>query len=636
MRKLFISHDDVRNRKFYAFIILVLLLVSAMIIVNMPNYSFQPKDSSVISHSEISGSNFSLRNFRQTLNGNLSVITPAQTAVNPYEIYKKEPAPMGIADFGIGPKGVPYSYNTTAFRGTIFLNNLSTYNQSLGQSNKQVGFQLNVNLFFKDGGNVYAYWVQDVAVFNTTDNSFYIIDNIWNMSSGSANMHNSTVSGSGTIGSASSTKFYYYLYNHLFSLTYPAKLTLQINATTSSTGSPEIDFMFNYGSGMRTYDQATFIFAKDLTSGPFFLVDGKQYEPDKYSFYDAELIMGGPGGGTQTRDIYSNLTLELQYWNGMNYQYVSNAYNFGSDTAEGICNVTASILPQVSTLPLAIHIQNGSGKLGQIYNAANLSFLHFNAPINYGRLVINQNTYNFSVGMLNLTLPYISAPLPYEIYNSSGMVYSSNISIGKGQSANLQLSKITISENFSSHLAPSNFTWYILIDGTNYSTTHQSLVLYLPFGNYSYSIGTNYPSLPIANGAGTIDANTPFTNTTIFFAMSSYSVSFDSAGLSHGISWSVLVHNISLKTALSNVSIEFYLPNGSYSFSIMNVSGYLISTNATGSFQINGSALEINITYSPISQPIGQIPEGKLIGFIVPAIITSTILIAVFYYRRKK
>ena len=138
MRKIFISHNTIRKRKLSVIIIPFLLLVSAMLIVYIPNYSFQHKDSSVISHSEISGSNFSVRNFRQTLNGNLSVITPAQTAVNPYEIYKKEPAPMGIADFGIGPNGVPYSYNTTAFRGTIFLNNLTTYNQSLGQSNKQM------------------------------------------------------------------------------------------------------------------------------------------------------------------------------------------------------------------------------------------------------------------------------------------------------------------------------------------------------------------------------------------------------------------------------------------------------------------------------------------------------------------
>lgn len=635
MRKIAISHSIDKNMKISALIIPILLLVSTMLVINISGSQQQHSDSSVISNSGISGFNFPAGNFVETFKDNFTVNTMPQTAVNPYNYYKNEPAPMGIADFGIGPGGVPYSYNTTSFRGTISLNNLSTYNQSLGGSSSQMGFQLNVNLFFRDGSNVYAYWVQDVADFNTTDNSFYMVDNIWNMSSRSANMHNSTVSGSGTIGNASSTKFYYYLYKHLLSLSYPAKLTLQINTTASLTGSPEVEFMFNDGNGITTYDKATFIFANNITSGPFFLVDGKQYEPDKYSFYDAELIMGGPGGGTKTTDVYSNLSLQLQYWNGMNYQYISNAYNFGSDTAEGICNVITSALPQMSTLPLAIHVQNGSGKLEQIYNAANLSFLHVYVPFNDGKLVLDDQTYNFSYGKLNLTLPYISGNVPYKIFNSSRMVYSSNISIGKGQSANLQLSKITVLENFSSHLAPSNFTWYVLINGSNYSTSQKSIVLYLPYGNYTYMVGSNYPSIPITNGAGTIDATSAFTNTTIFFAMSSYKVSFDSSGLNQGLSWSVVVHNISSKTAPFNISIEFYLPNGSYSFSITNVSGYLISSNATGSFQVNGSALLINITFSPISQPLGKVPDGKLIGYIAPAIIISAIAVTALYYRKK-
>ena len=40
-------------------------------------------------------------------------------AVNPNQYYTHEPAPMGIADFGIGPGGLPYYYNTTSFLGTV-------------------------------------------------------------------------------------------------------------------------------------------------------------------------------------------------------------------------------------------------------------------------------------------------------------------------------------------------------------------------------------------------------------------------------------------------------------------------------------------------------------------------------------
>ncbi len=624
------------KRSEFLVIIIPVLLLGMLLISNVSNFDYDHNDFHNFSHLVISEPNSPAVNMKNKRETNVSADIPAQTAVNPYELYKNEPAPMGIADFGIGPDGIPYSYNTTSFLGTISLNNLSTYNQSLGNSGSQLGFQLNVNLFFKDGGNVYVYWVQDVAVFNTTDNCFYVVDNIWNMSSSSANMHNSTISGSGTIGDSSSTKFYYYVYNHQFTLTYPAKLTLQINTTTSSIGLPEIEFMFNDGSGMITYDKPTFLFTNNVTSGPFFLVDGKQYEPDKYSFYDAELIMGGPGGGTKTTDVHSNVSLQLQYWNGMNYQYISNAYNFGSDTAEGICNVISTELPQETSLPLSVHIQNGTGILGQAYNAANLSFLHMYVPFLDGRLVLNGNTYNFSYGKLNLTLPYVSKGMPYELYNSSSRVYSSNISAGKGQNTNLEISKLTIFENFSMHQTPSNFTWYVLINGKNYSTLQKSIILYLPFGDYNYTVGSNYPAIPIANGVGTIDASSTFTNTTIFFAVSTYKVTFTSSGLSQGITWGVSVYNISSKTAVFNATIVFYLPNGSYIFSIPYVSGYSVSSNATGLFTIDGTNLFVNVTFAPTSQTPGGILDGKLIGYIAPAILLGAIFVTWIYYRKKK
>ena len=637
MRKLFGLQFNAKNRAILAIILPVLiLLISALFVANTPSANYSNKS---YPSNPISGMNESspvVITHKHVLKSNSNLSSESQTAVNPNAYYKQEPAPMGIADFGIGPNGVPYSYNTTSFRGTVSINNLTTYNQTLGKSSSQMGFQLNVNLFFNENGNVYVYWVQDVADLNTTDNHFYMIDNIWNMSSSSANMHNSTISGSGTIGKASSTKFYYDVYQHIFSLSYPAKLTLEINTTTSSNGSPEVEFMFNDGNGMIAYDKPVFIFSKAVTSGPFFLVDGKQYEPDKYSYYDAELIMGGPGGGTQTTDVYSNVSLQLQYWNGFNYQYISNAYNFGSDTAEGICNVVASELPQTASSPLAIHIQNGSGSLGQVYNAANLSFLHMNVPFEKGKLLLNGNIYQFSLGKLNLTLPYAFGEEAYKIYNSTGSVYSSNISLRKGQTVNLNLSKITVIENFTSHRVPSNFTWYITINGSNYSTSQKDIVIYLPFGNYNYSIGSNYPKLPIANGNGTIDTNTPFLNLTIFFAESSYKVSFNEDGLSSGLGWCVKVYNISLMNAVSPAPIQFYLPNGSYSFSIVNVSGYLISSNAIGAFKVNGTNLFINVTFTPISQPLGTIPNGKLIGYIAPAIIGAAIATTAVYYRKKK
>ena len=101
--------------------------------------------------------------------------------VNPYSLYRSEPAPMGIADYGIGPNNSPYAYNTTSFLGVIKIGSLSVVNNNT--SSRSLSFQLNVNLEFNNSGIPYVYWVQDVFFLNTSTNAISFIDNIWNMSS---------------------------------------------------------------------------------------------------------------------------------------------------------------------------------------------------------------------------------------------------------------------------------------------------------------------------------------------------------------------------------------------------------------------------------------------------------------------
>ncbi|MCL5667520.1 MAG: thermopsin, partial [Candidatus Thermoplasmatota archaeon] len=93
-----------------------------------------------------------------------------QSAVNPSLLYAKEPAPMGIADYGIGPGGAPYEYNSNSFEGLINISELQTYNASLTSSyygyRYGMSFQLNTVLSFILSGKTYVYWTQDVAFLN--------------------------------------------------------------------------------------------------------------------------------------------------------------------------------------------------------------------------------------------------------------------------------------------------------------------------------------------------------------------------------------------------------------------------------------------------------------------------------------
>jgi hypothetical protein len=95
--------------------------------------------------------------------------------VNPYAFLSSEPALMGIADYGVGPKG-PYVRETTQWMGAILLYN----DVSLSSTNApwSMSFQLNVNLHYVVGNHEYDLWVQDVMFYNTLTSNVCFENNI--------------------------------------------------------------------------------------------------------------------------------------------------------------------------------------------------------------------------------------------------------------------------------------------------------------------------------------------------------------------------------------------------------------------------------------------------------------------------
>jgi hypothetical protein len=74
--------------------------------------------------------------------------------VNVYLGYKSEPAPMGIADYGVNQSGA-YQYSTSSFLGVVKVNSLSTQDTARDSS---MGVQLNINLVFQTSASqVYVY-----------------------------------------------------------------------------------------------------------------------------------------------------------------------------------------------------------------------------------------------------------------------------------------------------------------------------------------------------------------------------------------------------------------------------------------------------------------------------------------------
>ena len=527
-----------------------------------------------------------------------SITQPNQ--VNVFQEYSKEPAPMGIADYGIGYNNVPYSYNTTSFLGIANISSLYTHNSSL-YAPAEMTFQLNINLVFNDGSTQYVYWVQDVADLNTSSGNHLVsfIDNVWNLSAPNANMHNSTILGNGTVANSSGTHFYYDWANPSLPgnnvvLQYPTNIEFKIVSITTSNNQPEVIFMYNDGYGWITYDNVQFKFVNDLTANYGFVVDGSNYEPNGYSYYDAELILGGPGGGTQTNDTLSNVQLQLEYWNGHNFQEIVSAFNFGSDTAEGIENVVAAGMYYTNTGALFTMVTNGTGSLEQIYSQNSIGIINMSTSLQSGALLVNGTPYYFVNGDVNVTL----GPGYYDLqlYNSNGfLVAQGNFSLKAGEYLPLTASTSIYTVSFTESNLPSATTWYVnLSTGQSFCSSTNIITFTAPNGTYSYTIATTDKTYEPSPSTGSFIVNAGPVSKSVSFSEVKYTVTFTETGLPSGSSWNITFNGVTYSSANSIITLS--APNGTYSFSASNSSSYY-TVNYSGSVSVKGNGVSTSIIY---------------------------------------
>ena len=249
------------------------------------------------------------------------VIVPEPSSVKPDLVYNKEPAPMGIADYGINPTtGVQSSsLSTTSFIGIVSISTLNAMSNDVPGTS----IQLNTILKFTTGDSTFAYFLQNsVIIFDDLGKNLQVEDVITNVSSSGAGITGTGISGGGGIFHGPPN---YYgnavVINHS---AYPYTLKFQINSTTVAGGQPKIIFSYWDGQWV-TYDQVTFLTTSSINDN--LVIDGSQYTPSG-NYYDAEFVLCGLGNGASATIIRANLTLSMEYLNGSNYQSPQTFYNF--------------------------------------------------------------------------------------------------------------------------------------------------------------------------------------------------------------------------------------------------------------------------------------------------------------------
>jgi hypothetical protein len=309
---------------------------------------------------------------------------------------------MGIGDFGVGAHGNAYTYNTTEFLGNFSWTHLDLD----GSSGTSFTDQLNVVVQFVQHGVTYAYWIQDVAFMDSSNNELLFENNIWNFSSPAGCLDNSGVQGNGTVYPYSGCQGFYAvspsssLPGSSLAMPNPGDFGLLVRSYVNSHGLPEVAFEYWDGvtSWYVTYDNVVFPWAAGISADNGFVVDGATLNPLGL-YYDAELTIGGPGGGSAT-EAYptTDIASRLLYWNGHNFEAPPSVWNFGSNTAEAVSNVQSYFAHDAAGLPETVQL-NGTlrnATPAQAYDQLAVGELAVSAPgIAQGTLAIDGDHFAF-------------------------------------------------------------------------------------------------------------------------------------------------------------------------------------------------------------------------------------------------
>jgi thermopsin len=277
----------------------------------------------------------------------------AGDTISPF--YTSEPAPMGLGDFGISEvngKNVGSISYTQSVAASVTLKNVNPIYVT-SSAPDEFTLQLNTVLTHTDvlGNHSYEFWIQNVPVYSPTQGALFFENNIWNFSSPAVYLQsNSIYSGNGAVQPGG----YYYAPGPGYRVSTPFTVSVYNNASVVNDR-PTVFFNYSLttaaGTVSGSYDQVEFnAFVgtpHHKAPSPTFQINGKAANPTGFLLNDAEIILGGPGGGSTTTlfGIQGSMGLWTLPNGSATLRAVPSAYDFGSDTgetSEGIAEYTTT------------------------------------------------------------------------------------------------------------------------------------------------------------------------------------------------------------------------------------------------------------------------------------------------------
>jgi hypothetical protein len=329
---------------------------------------------------------------------NLDLLQHPATAVNGEvsPTYTTQPAPIGLADYGIGTQGA-YAFNVSRILGQVsFQSPPSATNpggqelidpgaQTLGDIGSPYTFGIQLNTILQNislpGVANGTFWTQNVVNMNST--GIHFVQDIFNFSydSGAYIAPGTTfVSGCGETNLIPMLTLYGGVYQcvggtvPINAADFPLVVDLYNNVTVNSAGQDVLTFgyLFTGAHGFESggaIDTVTFDSAPSSVVGPAaFTINGFQTNP--FGLYnDAEIDLVGGIGGSNAVFTSMNGGFALDYTNSTSgFTAVPSAYDFGSDTGETSTGI-ASYWTGSSVASFADHANAGPAELYGLWNS---------------------------------------------------------------------------------------------------------------------------------------------------------------------------------------------------------------------------------------------------------------------------
>lgn len=380
------------------------------------------------------------------------------------------PAPIGLATYGVrNTTGIAQAFTleTQSWEGSITLNSpANTFlldndgALSTNGTQNEFGVQLNAVMNGTTVGNLstYSFWTQNVLYFNfPSPGTITFLDNVWNFSSPAISLT------AGTLYSYNGTPVYpqyYYDFGPTYAVSYPLTVHLYLNSSITNLpngyGYSTVRFGYDIvnattdkSEAAGTYDTVLFNSTRAIGTVPSspFLVDGSQVTPTGFIPWDAEIMIGGPGGGTTTSVYGISGTEGLQYWNSTLGAYANapSAWNVAGETGE-----TSEGIAETYTTPGTVDLGAGPFFVTPLWNSTpggNLGQATFSGPLSPSNAFVfatpgNQLDSNYAGWAPTQTASTVDYVLPPGTYTFEAMLSDYNpitatVSAGAGGTTHL-------------------------------------------------------------------------------------------------------------------------------------------------------------------------------------------------------